>query len=183
MSTQPDPLVVKLLNVRLSYAHLFEAVTFQGEGKPAFSATFLMDKKTNAAEIKKVEAAIAFAVREGLKGKRPPPEKLCFRDGSTKPDTDGYHDGMMFVGARNDKRPGVVDRDLTPLTAQDGKPYSGCYVNATVRFWAQDNKWGKRVNCSLRNVQFVKDGEPFGEKPVAAEEDFDAIEENADSAI
>ena len=83
----------------------------------------------------------------------------------------------MYVSARSVKRPGVVDRDLSPLTAEDGKPYAGCYVFATIRLWAQDNQWGKRINASLRNVQFIKDGEAFGEKPVAPDEDFTPVED------
>ena len=43
---------------------------------------------------------------------------------------------MLFVSARNALRPLVVDVDKSPLTAQDGKPYSGCYVNASLELWA-----------------------------------------------
>jgi len=49
---------------------------------------------------------------------------------------------------------------------ENGKPYAGCYVNMSIRLWAQDNQFGKRVNAQLRAVQFVKDGEAFGDKPV-----------------
>ncbi len=51
-----------------------------------------------------------------------------------------------------------------------------------IRLWYQDNHYGKRINASLRNVQFVKDGEPFGAKPVAPEEDFEALE-GAEDAV
>ena len=35
---------VKLNNVRLSFAQLFEAKTVNGEGKPAFSASFICER-------------------------------------------------------------------------------------------------------------------------------------------
>lgn len=178
-----DPLIVKLSNVRLSYPNLFEAKAGPDGGKPTYSAVFLLDKKANAAVIKAVQAAIAFAIKEGLKGKHPGADRVCLQDGSKKADTDGYGEEVMYISARNEKRPGVVNRDLSPLTADDGKPYAGCYVNAVVRLWAQDNKFGKRVNASLRNVQFVKDGTPFGEKPVAPEEDFEALADEEGSVV
>ena len=177
-----EQVVIKLTArpVRLSYPALFEARAFQGAdgniSKPAFSATFLLDKAANAIDIKAIQAGI-----EKVKASQWPGKKLtvktCLHDGSEKADTDGYGEGVMYVSARSDKRPGVVDRDLSPLTAEDGKPYAGCYVFATIRLWAQDNQWGKRINASLRNVQFIKDGDPFGEKPVAPDEDFTPVED------
>ena len=74
----------------------------------------------------------------------------------------------MFISAANKKRPTVVDRDNSPLTSEDGKPYSGCYVDGVVRLWWQDNQFGKRINASLEVVRFRKDGEAFGAAPVSA---------------
>lgn len=186
MSTS-DPVIVKLSNVRLSFPQLFHPKAFSGgdgkTSKPAFSAVFLLDKKTNANEIKLMQAAIASVLKENNKAKPLGPDRVCLQDGSKKPDVDGYGDGVMFVSARNEKRPGVVNRDLSPLVEEDNKPYAGCYVNAVVRLWWQDNQYGKRVNASLRNVQFVKDGTPFGEKPVAAEEDFSALPEEGGESV
>lgn len=187
MSEAPDPLVIKLSNVRLSYPVLDEKKTFRtGEGKPAWSATFLLDKKANAADIKKLQTVIAGVTKDEFAGKALPPDRVCLKDGSLKEDTDGYGDGVMFVAARNEKtRPGVVDRNLAQLTAGDPHfPYAGCYVNATIRLWAQGGKsfkseFGKRINATLRNVQFLKDGEPFGEKPTPAEAEFEAVEDDS----
>jgi hypothetical protein len=84
----------------------------------------------------------------------------------------------MFINARSDKRPGVVNRDMTPLTKDDNKPYAGCYVNATVRIWGQDNQYGKRINAALRAVQFVKDGKPFGEGNIDVNKEFTPLPED-----
>jgi hypothetical protein len=74
----------------------------------------------------------------------------------------------------------VVDRDRTPLTASDGKPYAGCFVNAVVELWAQDNQYGKRINASLGGVQFAADGDAFGGGGVRTEaDDFDDLSVDA----
>jgi hypothetical protein len=170
--------IVKLENVRLSFPALWEAKKGpDANSKSAFQATFILDKKTNAASIKAVKAAIDLVTKDSFKGKQPP--KICLREGSEKPDTDGYGDGVMFVGARSETRPMVVDRDgRTPLTAADGKPYAGCIVNATIRVWPQDNQYGKRINSALRAVQFVKDGDAFGDKPINMETEFAPLDNN-----
>lgn len=181
---QKDPAVVKISNVRLSYPWLFKPQQGKNQdgtpnGKYQFAAVFLLHKVKNADDIKRLTDA-ALAVKKAkwnnekvnLAGK-------SIRDGSEKEATEGYGSEVVFISARCDTKPGIVDGQLNELTVETGKPYAGCYVNATVRAWAQDNKNGKRINWSLRNVQFVRDGEPFGEKKVQASEEFDVIEEES----
>lgn len=183
MSTTPDnnPLLVKLKNVRLSFPNLHTPKGFAGDpkSKPAYSATFLLNKKTHAAEIAAINKATEHAIKEEWKGKAPAGLKRCLRDGSEKADTDGYGDDVMFVAARNDKPVFIVDQKLQKLDASSGKPYAGCYVNAVIRLWAQDNQYGKRINASLGNVQMVRDGEPFGEAARAPEQDFEEVDDEA----
>ena len=169
-----DPAIVRIENARLSFPALFEPRGFE-DSKPAYQATLILNKKTHAALIKKLQAASAHVKQEQWKGKTPKLLSDTFRDGSEKPDLDGYGDDVVFLSCRSTKRVPVVARDLTPLTAEDGKPYAGCYVNATVRLWAQDNKYGKRINVALRAIQFLKDGEPFGEKPADVESEFESL--------
>jgi hypothetical protein len=167
--------VIFLSNVRLSFPALWQARTGpDANSKPSFQAAFILDKKDNAKDIETVRATIAAIGKESFKGKLPP--KVCLREGTEKGDVDGYGEGVMFINARSDKRPHVVDRDLSPLSEEDGKVYAGCYVNATVRLWAQDNQFGKRVNASLLGVQHVKDGERLSGGGVAAADDFEAIQ-------
>ena len=47
---------LKLTNVRLAFPTLWEAKTVNGEGKPAFSATFLIDPADP--QVKTINAAI-----------------------------------------------------------------------------------------------------------------------------
>ena len=97
---------------------------------------------------------------------------LVLQDGDLKAQYAGYP-GNLFFNARSATRPTVVDRNKAQLTEADGKPYAGAYVNALIELWAQDNQFGKRINASLRGVQFVRDGDAFGGGAApASEEDF-----------
>lgn len=40
--------------------------------------------------------------------------------------------------------------------------YDGCRVNAKIELWAQNNKYGRRINCTLLGVMFAGDGKSFG---------------------
>lgn len=103
-------------------------------------------------------------------------DKLCLHDGDTKAEYEGF-EGNLFIAANSKVRPSVFDQMRNDLTQADGKPYSGCYVNASIEIWAQDNaEYGKRINAQLRGIQFLRDGEAFagGGQPAGADE-FDEI--------
>lgn len=168
---------ITLQNVRLSFPSIFKKAEFQGK-ETKYEATLLLDKKTHADTIEKLNKAIEAGIKEHLKGAKVPAAKRCLQDGDEK-DYDGY-EGQMSLKASNNKRPTVIDRDKTPLVEDDDKPYAGCYVNAVIEFWFQDNDFGKRVNANLLGIQFVKDGEPFGSGPTDVTDDFDDLEGDED---
>jgi len=178
-------MIIKLRNVRLAFPALFEAKTVNGEGAPAFSAAFILPK--NHPQIKEINAAIDAVAKEKwgpkaeaiLKQARAA-DKIALHDGDAKSEYDGFA-GNMYISARNKSRPLVVDKDKTPLGQADGKPYAGCYVVASVEFWAQDNNYGKRVNASLRGVQFFADGDAFAGGGAASEDEFDDLGAGADA--
>ena len=166
---------IVLKNVRLAFPELWEAKTVNGEGEPAFSASFLLTKDhPQVKEIREAEDAVG---KEKFAAKWPQIKKeivannrLAMKDGDTKTNYAGFEDNY-FISARNKTRPTVIDRDRSPLSPKDGRPYAGCYVNAILELWAQDNKYGKRINASLSGVQFLKDGEAFsGGRPASADE-------------
>lgn len=170
---------VLLKNVRLAFPSLFEPRDFNGEGKKVFSALFIMEKEAEAVQVLRramMEAATqkwqakAKDIAKSLKAGG----KVPLRDGDEKSEIDGFA-GNLFVSARTNIRPLVIDRDKTPLTENDGKPYSGCFVNAMVEVWAQDNAFGKRINCTLLGVQFAKDGDAFGGGGAASPDDFEQL--------
>lgn len=171
---------VNLVNVRLAFPQLFEAKAGNNnDGEPAHSASFIMPTDHPAVkamrdaidEVGKAKWGPKWAtVKKELEAK----DKTALHDGDSKSSYAGF-EGNMYVAARNKIRPTVIDRDKTPLTASDGRPYAGCYVNASIELWAQDNSYGKRVNASLRGVQFAKDGEAFSGGGVADADEFDDL--------
>lgn len=173
--------LIKLKNVRLSFPEIFHKKSFQG-GIPAYSAAFLMDKSTpeGKAAIKTLTDAIKKLAMDTW-GEIPPnakpgAAKCCFRDGDDK-DLAGYP-GHMYISTRNGKvRPQLANRDNSPIVEEDGVLYPGCYVNAIVSLWAQDNTWGKAINANLVGIQFVKDGEAFGAVAPPIRDLFDEIDE------
>lgn len=174
---------VKLTNVRLAFPVLFEAKTVNGEGKPAFSASFLLDpadpqvKALNQA-IEQVAKDKWGAKAEAILKQMRAQDKVALHDGDLKANYDGFP-GNLYVSARSATRPLVIDKDKSPLTEQDGKPYAGCFVNASIELWPQDNNYGKRVNASLRGVQFFRDGDSFAGGGAASEDEFDDISSGA----
>lgn len=164
---------IKLHNARLSFPSVFRRENFNGEeGK--FAATFLLNKESQADKIKEIQKGIESLVVDRLKGAKLKEDKICLKDGDGI-EYAGYA-GHMSIKASNNKRPLVLNADKSQLTEDDGKLYAGCYVNAVIELWAQDNQYGKRINANLLGVQFFKDGEPFSDGVVASEDDFDAFE-------
>lgn len=176
---------VRLENVRISYTQaLFAPQQVNGQGDPKFSSAFIFGRD-HAAVPALQEAVIAVAkekwptkweeVLRTLKAA----DKLPVHDGDAK-DSDGYK-GNLFLNASNKLKPTVVDirpdasGNPATLTAADGKPYSGCFVNAIVEIWAQDNQFGKRINASLLGVQFLKEGPRLAGGSVASASDFQAV--------
>lgn len=164
---------IKLQNVRLSFPSLFRKAQFQGE-ETKYEATFMLDKTEHADKIAEIDAAIKAAIKEHLKGAKVPADKICLKDGDES-GRDEY-EGHYTIKCSNNKRPKVIDRDKSVLAEDDGKPYSGCYVNAVLDLWVQNNSYGKRVNANLLGVQFFKDGEPFESGSVADDDDFEEYE-------
>jgi hypothetical protein len=165
---------IMLPNVRLSFPSLFHKAVFDGK-ETKFEATFLINKDEQADKVKEVKAAIDAAIKEALKGAKLPADKLCMKDG----DAIEYavYAGHMSLKASSQKRPIVLNRDKTPLTEDDNKLYAGCYVNAIIELWAQNNQFGKRINANLLGVQFFKDGEPFADGVTASASDFEAFKD------
>lgn len=164
--------VIKLKKVRLSFPNLKEAVYpkgFEGQGDPKYSADFILDPEEHADTIKAINAEIKRLIKEEW-GEKPPKFKAIefFGKGDLKIKGDGTvyegYEGKWFVSANNRKKPLLVDRDNTQLEGDDieKRLYGGCYVNAAIDMWIQDNKFGQTVRCNLRGVKFFGDGEAFG---------------------
>ena len=165
---------VKLQNVRLAFPKLFVKDQYGN-----YSATFIIEPNTPA--FKSVESAIAQVVQEDLTGKKPASDKICMRKSSDKGGDYAGFTETNYALAANQKvgfKPNqLINRDKTPIESENVL-YPGCYVNAVVSIWGQDNGWGRRVNCDLVGVQFLKDGDRLGRaSPSIDDDDFEELPE------
>jgi hypothetical protein len=165
---------VLLRDVRLSFAALDKPDDDSVNPKTGevikgkYKSNFLLerDSKTYDKNMSLIEDAIE-DVKKAKWGNNPPKfraDKLCLRDGDEE-SWDGY-EGCDYISSSNAKQPQIrcMVRGHEPEPGKKYFPYSGCYVNAVIRIWAQDNaaeKGGRRINASLEIVQFLRDGEPF----------------------
>lgn len=173
----------RLNNVRLAFPQLWEPKTVNGEGEPAFSATFLL--APDHPDVAKLRAAMEQIGKDKWGAKWPTVKKeieakdrTALHDGDTKSDYAGFA-GNLFVSSRSKTRPGTFGADRNPVAEADGKLYAGCYVNAVVELWAQDNNFGRRINASLSGVQFLKDGDAFAGGVAAKADDFEDVSSGA----
>ncbi len=161
---------------RLSYPSLFQPTSFQGEGEKKYQCSVIMDKEESADSIKRLQEVIKEVMSE--KWRKPPQGlKIGLRDGKEKEGSDGYGSGVMFFTARSKNRPTTVNRDRSQVAEEDGVFYPGCYCNFIVEPWCQDNKFGKRVNFTLYGVQFVAQGDAFGDASPVGADDFEDLGE------
>jgi hypothetical protein len=204
---------IKLKDVRLSFSdNLFVAeageVRTKGKHKGKIpyrnSANFLIPK-TNTVLIDAIKKVMIEA-RDQLWPKDPPKikgDKLCLQDGDDV-EYAGYADHMYISASRTTygtdgkvpKRPfRIIGRNKVELA--DGKQgfpdinesddivYAGCYVNAVLRIWAQDDPdYGKRINASIEGVQFWRPGERFGGgKRLDVDNAFDEYQDDDDDGL
>lgn len=170
-------------NTRWSYANVWEPKAIN-DGTPKYSVSLIIPK-SDTATIKKIEAAIEAAYKEGeakLKGNgRSVPAlsvlKTPLRDGDAERPDDEAYANAYFVNANSATAPGIVDADRQPIIDRS-EVYSGVYGRASINFYAFNSNGNKGIACGLNNLQKIRDGEPLGGKS-CAEDDF-AGEEDED---
>lgn len=169
--------------VRFSYLTVFEAKAIEEGQTPKYSVALLIpksDKKT----LKKIKDAVEAAKIAGqaskFNGKIPANLKTPLRDGDAeRPDQEEYK-GMYFLNANSSNRPGLVDANTDPIM-DSTELYSGCYGRASINLYAFNVSGNRGIACGLNNLQKIRDGDTLGGRS-KAEDDFDAIENDEDSA-
>lgn len=169
-------------DTRWSYANVWEPKAING-GTPKYSVSLIIPK-SDTVTIKKIEAAIEAAYKEGeakLKGNgRSVPAlsvlKTPLRDGDAERPDDEAYANAYFVNANSATAPGIVDADRQPILDRS-EVYSGVYGRASINFYAFNSNGNKGIACGLNNLQKIRDGEPLGGKS-RAEDDFADEEED-----
>jgi len=164
---------------RLSFPALYEAKSYQNS-EAKFSAVLIFDKNTNLKELKDLVKGVASEKWGSDEKKWPKNFRSPFRLGSEKEGLDGYPEDSIFISATTKQRPGIVDKDRTPLLTDDGTLYAGCYVRAQVNAYAYDKAGNKGVAFGLQNIQKMGDGEPLSGRQ-KAEEAFDSVDDSTGS--
>jgi hypothetical protein len=173
-----------LKNKRLAFPALAKPQAI-GDGEPAYGARLIIDPDDK--DVKVIDDAMReVAVRQWkdkgpdilamlIEDKKVAFSKLPYKSTKTGKVYDGF-EGKYSLGTRNPKtRPTAVDAygtEITDTAQIERIIYAGCRVHAQVEIWAQDNNFGRRVNCSLLGVMFAGDGDSFGggSAPASADE-------------
>lgn len=178
---------IKLSNVRLAYPHVFEAVENTLSGKREYSCQIRL-YKSNPDHMKQVEklreamkvAAKAFWGDDADRNMRTALDSTNTR--WLREDADGEYFFISLKRRESDGAPRVVSRDRTiNLRPEDGKMYSGAFVNAVLDLWCYSGvaKNGQKIpsgfSATLMGLQFVSDGDPLGGARVAKDDDFEDL--------
>ena len=164
---------------RLSYTHLFDKYTPEAGGEGKYMTNVLIpkkEKKTIEALNKAIEAAKKAGITSKWGGKEPKKLDMPLRDGDEK--EDDVYSGHLFVNAKCNTKPGVVDKNKEAITDED-EVYSGMWAYVSVTFYAYDVSGNKGIACGLNNVMKFKDDERLGGR-VSADADFEDIDADDD---
>lgn len=182
---------IMLRNVRLSFHNLYKAVQFEGTGEYKYDATFIIEPgsendKTIRAEIARSAKGFGKDAERVLRGLEGNSAKHCYISGDIagRPEYAGKW-VLRTKRKQSSGRPAVVDRDPNVnLTPEEGRPYSGCYVNAKVNVYAQTKGTGSPgIRGSFSSVQFYKDGDAFSGAPPATAEGFDVEADEEEESL
>ena len=180
-----------LKNVVMAFPAIAAPQAF-GEGEPAYGAKFPI--KPDSDHQKSIEAAIREIAKEEWKDKADSVLSMLVDDGKvafvkkvykSRKTGEAYagFEGMHYLSTRNAKtQPSVYDEYREEVTSKsdiERKAYSGAVVNASIELWTQDNKWGRRINCSLRGIMLTGEGQSFGGGSAPADADVFAGLEKA----
>jgi hypothetical protein len=193
--------ILMLKNVRLSYPKLDEPEYFGGtkqkpEDKRRWSAAFHIlegDPQKKMIDLALEEEAEAKWDKKWagiLENILPDPKGCCWVNGKRK-DVPGVfilnsHRPKSSIYKKITVGKDAAGNDVWVTTnevaqGKAGRIYSGMYVNAHVEIWAQDNKSGKGMRCTLIGIQRFKDGDAFSGGVAPDEDAFGEITEGADA--
>lgn len=161
---------------RLSYTHVFNRYNPDGDQADGKYMTNVLIPKDEKETIEAINKAIAEAKKQAIVskwgGKEPKKLDMPLRDGDEKDDEN--YESHLFVNAKSNTRPGIVDRKKVPIVDEE-EVYSGVWAIVSVTFFGYDKNGNKGVACGLNNIMKFKDDEHFGGR-VSAESDFGDVD-------
>ena len=177
--------LIRISNAVLSFPTLAKPEPFAPGQVEKYSCDFIIPENDPAFKVFYEEAIAMVTQRfpqkfDGILKMINDTRKLrCYGRGSERlKQADGTiykgYEGNVYISANSTERPAYYDSDGTELM-NVSKLYGGCLVNAMVKPWLQDNKFGKGIRCDLLAVQFAGDGERLGSSRVDTSGMFTAI--------
>ena len=190
--------VILVSNVRLSFPHLAEpqrqVIETTGKERISYNCELLMPQDHPAfAKFMQVYGAMALekwkehaqASMQMIQNER---KLRCFGRGEEKVNKktfqpyDGYA-GHVYITVGRDTPPQIIQADGTPIDPNNTmayqqltrRMYGGCRINAAIKPWLQENKYGRGVRCDLVAIQFAGDDKAFGEAATDASGLFGAV--------
>lgn len=178
---------IRIDNVRLSYPHLDKPYSGQNDkgeqGVAKYGLVGMLPKATHTAAKDLVKKVIQDLLKKN--DAKVGVNKWFLQNGDDSGKAD--YEGHFTVSARESRRPSVRNRDGSAMSDKEVADtiYGGCWGSILIRPWYQDGVkvgkgYGQRVNAGLVAVQFVKDGETFGEGRIDDEGVFDAVDDSDD---
>lgn len=169
---------------RLSYVHLLEKHSFDGDSENGkYSVSILIPKKEKKT-IDAIKEAIDNATKEYASNKwgnkLPKNMELPLRDGDER-DDEAYA-GHYFVNAKSSTRPGVVNTAREPIDDEE-EIYSGMWGMVSVSFYGFDTHGNKGIAAAINNVMKTKDDQRLGGDKESAEVDFEGYDDDDDDDI
>ena len=160
--------------LRLAFPAIYEprAMANDANSKPAYGGKLIVnpdgknDKLISDALLKVAEEKWPGKGKQVL-DKLTADGKVCYvqgpyldKDGEPR---DGF-EGNYYLSCRSEKlKPTTKNRfNQTVGESDPGAPYPGSHIHAAVDIWAQDNSFGRRINCTLQGAMFASDGPAFG---------------------
>lgn len=172
----------RINNARLSFPHLAQPHASAPNAEPKYGALLLLpNEDPQVAQVQQAAMAAAAEVfgeraQQVMTAAANDPRLRTFGPGETKVQQatgepwDGFA-GHVFINTSNKFMPQMIQADGTPIDPADTmmsqqearKLYGGCYVNAAIQPWVQNNQHGRCVRWNLIAVQFAKEGKAFGD--------------------
>ena len=157
---------------RVSFPELFEPTQFKGQGDFKFRVTLIFEP--NAPGLEQLRKDVLENAKAKWPAGIPKNWQDPFIDGDSldKPECAGKV--VVRFTANDDRPPGILNADKSPITKESGLLYSGCYARLSYNCFSYDH--GKvGTSCGMNNVQKTGDGDALDGRTMA-EDDFDAVE-------
>lgn len=185
--------------VRLSYAHVWEPVE-DSNGNSKYQTAIIIPKDDYAtridlylavldahekgqekygnkfAKLPRIPAYPDTKSVEALKQYCEELEKIVatitspINDGDKKDPKDSAYENSIYLNAKSNRKPEIVDSNREPIYAKD-EVYSGCYCVVSLNFYPYNISTKRGVACGLGNLMKVADGEPLTGR-TTAKDDF-----------